>query len=136
MTATLVGAAIEHKAKLATSTLVYDLLYKGALPADLDPRKRDMTVEHLLTMSSGFDCDDWAGSRPDSEDTLTDEQQDPDYYRVTLQLPMELAPGKQAIYCSINPNLLGAVLAAITGRSGLELFDELVAARHARFPTP
>ena len=30
----------------------------GVFPAGLDPRKRAMTLEHLLTMSSGYFCDD------------------------------------------------------------------------------
>jgi CubicO group peptidase (beta-lactamase class C family) len=125
--ATLVGAAIERGEKLGTSTRVYDLLYHGAPPADMDPRKRDMTVEHLLTMSSGYDCDDWAGDRPGSEDKLLDDRPDSDFYRYTLQLPMELKPGEQAIYCSVNPNLLGAVLTAATGKPVLELFQDWIA---------
>lgn len=127
ITATMVGAAIQRGAKLATSTRVYDLLYRGAPPGNLDARKLDMTVEHLLTMASGFNCDDWDGTRPGSENTVTDDRPDPDYYRYTLQLPMEMKPGEQAVYCSINPNLLGAVLSAATGRTLLELFDELIA---------
>ncbi len=127
VTATLVGAAIQHGAPLDPSTRVYDLFYKGAPPAGTDPRKLAMTVEHLLTMSSGYDCDDWAGSRPGSEDTILDDQPDPDYYRYILQLPMQLAPGTQAVYCSINPDLLGDVVATATGRPVLELFQELIA---------
>jgi CubicO group peptidase (beta-lactamase class C family) len=128
VTATLVGAAIQNGAKLDPSTSVYDLLYKSKLPQDIDPRKKEMTVEHLLTMSSGYDCDDNADSpRPGSEDTLTDEQPDRDYYRYTLQLPMELKPGQQAVYCSINANLLGAVLRAATQRPVQELFQDLIA---------
>jgi CubicO group peptidase (beta-lactamase class C family) len=40
---------------------------------------------------------------------------------------MELAPGVEAVYCSINPNLLGAVVAAATKTPVLELLDQLVA---------
>jgi len=126
VTATLVGAVIQSGTKLATSTRVYDLSYPHP-PKDVEPRKRAMTVEHLLTMASGYDCDDWAGGRPGGEDTLMDEQPDKDYYRYTLQLPMELAPGKQAVYCSINANLLGAVVTASTQRPVFELFHELIA---------
>lgn len=125
--ATLVGAAIQQGAKLDASTRVYDLIYRGAPPADLDPRKREMTVEHLLTMSSGYNCDDNDPPRPGSEDTLLDEQPDADYYRYTLNLPMELKPGQEAVYCSINPNLLGAVLTAATNKPLVELFHDLLA---------
>ena len=128
VTAILVGAVIDNRARLDTSTRVYDLLYKGKVPQDIDPRKKEMTVEHLLTMSSGYDCDDNADPpRPGSEDTLIDEHPDRDYYRYILQLPMEFKPGQQAVYCSINPNLLGAALRAATGRSVQELFHDLIA---------
>lgn len=126
--ATLVGAAIQNGAQLNTSTHVYDLIYKGKLPLDLDPRKKEMTVEHLLTMSSGYDCDDAVSPpRPGGEDTLHDKRPDPDFYRYTLQLPMELKPGQESVYCSINPNLLGAVLTAATKKPLLELFQNLLA---------
>ncbi|HUQ29722.1 MAG TPA: serine hydrolase domain-containing protein [Usitatibacter sp.] len=119
----LVGAAMES-GEMDTSTKVYEAL--GADPSS-DERKTRMTVGHLLTMSSGYDCDDWDGSRPGSEDHILDDMPDRDFYRYTLALPMELEPGKQAIYCSINPNLAGAVVAAKTRRAIAELFDERIA---------
>jgi CubicO group peptidase (beta-lactamase class C family) len=120
----LVGAAMQNGKKLDTSTRVYDVLMPGAV---VEPRKKAMTVEHLLTMSSGYDCDDWAGDRPGSEDHILDDEPDPNYYRYTLQLPMELDPGKEAIYCSINPNLVGAVVATVAEKPLPELFDEWIA---------
>jgi CubicO group peptidase (beta-lactamase class C family) len=123
LAAMLVGAQMQKGAKISPATRVYDLL-PGV---ETDERKRGMTVAHLLTMSSGYDCDDWDGSRPGSEDKILDERPDDDYYRYTLRLPMEMAPGTQAVYCSINPNLVGAVLREATGRSVLRLFDETIA---------
>jgi CubicO group peptidase (beta-lactamase class C family) len=129
VTATLFGAVMQNGAKLSPSTKVYDLLDHGNLPADIDPRKKEMTVEHLLTMSSGYDCDDSNGSRPGSEDVLLDEQKNPDYYQYTLQLPLEaeLKPGQEAVYCSINPNLVGDVIATATNKPLLDLFSDLLA---------
>lgn len=125
--ATLVGAVIHNEAKLDVSTRVYDLIYKEKLPRDLDARKREMTVEHLLTMSSGYDCDDAVSPpRPGGEDILHDKRPH-DFYSHTLQLPMEMKPGQEAVYCSINPNLLGAVLTAATNKPLLELFHDLLA---------
>ncbi len=125
--AMMIGAVIEHGGKLKVTDRVYDLVYDSHPPADLDPRKAEMTVEHLLTMSSGYDCDDWADTqRPGSEDSLS-EQPDQDYYRYTLQLPMESKPGEVSAYCSVNANLLGAVLRAATGKPVTELFYELLA---------
>jgi len=126
LTATLVGAAIFNGAKLDPSTKVYDLLYKGSLPVDLDPRKKEMTVEHLLNMASGFDCDDRANPpRPGNEDRIW--ALNTDTYKVTLNLPMDGKPGSRIAYCSIDPNLLGAVLSAATGKSLADLFQDLIA---------
>jgi CubicO group peptidase (beta-lactamase class C family) len=126
LTATLVGAAILNVAKLDPQTRVYDLLYKGAPPKDLDPRKKEMTVEHLLNMSSGYDCDDRVyPPRPGNEDTML--ALDTDYYQHILKLPLDGKPGSRVAYCSIDPNLLGAVLSAATARPLADLFQDLIA---------
>jgi CubicO group peptidase (beta-lactamase class C family) len=121
---TLVGSVMRDHPQFRLDTPVYAALH---VATDDDPRKRAMTVEHLLTMSSGYDCDDWDGSRPGSEDVIADEHPDVDVYDYTLRLPLEMAPGTQAVYCSINPNLLGKVVATVAGRPLLELFDERIA---------
>ena len=124
---TMLGAIIRSGGMLSESTHVYDLLYSGRLPEGLDPRKKEMTVRHLLTMSSGYDCDDWADSqRPGSEDSL-EEQAPRDYYMFTLNLPMISRPGEKRAYCSVNANLIGAVLRSATGRPIQELFQDLIA---------
>jgi len=45
-------------APLTLSTPVYQVTNGGVFPASLDPMKRQMTLEHLLSMSSGYYCDD------------------------------------------------------------------------------
>lgn len=128
LTATLVGAALEAGAPFSTSTPVYQVMYGGTFPPDLEARKKAMTVEHLLTMSSGFDCDDNADPpRPGSEDPMMEQTEEPDWYRFTLNLPMASAPGETTVYCSTNPNLLGGVLRRATGETITDLFDRLLA---------
>ena len=92
-----------------------------------DPRKSAMSAEHLLTTSSGFYCDDNDEKAPGREDTMQEQEDEPDWYRYTLRLPMADAPGAKAVYCSTNPNLLGAVIAKAAGASLPELFDRLIA---------
>jgi len=142
LTATLVGAAIEAGAPLDTSTPVYQVMYGGTFPPQLEDRKKAMTVEHLLTMSSGFDCDDGAEpQRPGSEDLMQEQTDDPDWYHYTLNLPMASAPGEETVYCSTNPNLLGGVLRRATGERLTDLFDRFIArpmqfGRYALFLSP
>jgi len=128
LTATIVGAAMQAGAPLALSTPVYGIMTGGAFPADLDPRKRAMTLEHLLTMSSGYFCDDQNLDAPGREDTMQDQTDEPDWYRYTLKVPMASAPGEKAVYCSANPNLALGMVARATGESPLYTFDRLLGA--------
>jgi len=127
LTATITGAAIQAGYPLSTSTPVYPAMNGGVVPDGLDPRKRAMTVEHLLTMTSGYHCDDEDPVAPGNEDTMQSQRVQRDWYRFTLDLPMAFAPGERAIYCSVNPNLLGGVVARAAGRPQEDLFRDLVA---------
>ena len=127
VTATLIGAAIQAGMPLELSTPVYEVMNGGSFPADLEPRKRAMTVEHLLTMSSGYYCNDNDPEAPGSEEIMSNQTEEPDYYRYTLNVPMAFAPGDTAIYCSANPNLALGVLGRATGESPVDIFDRLLA---------
>jgi CubicO group peptidase (beta-lactamase class C family) len=127
LTATIVGAAIEAGLPVTLSTPVYSAMNGGVFPDGLEPRKRAMTLEHLLTMSSGYFCDDTNDAAPGNEDTMLDQPEEPDFYRFTLKVPMAFDPGQQAVYCSANPNLALGVLSRATGESPMAIFDRLVA---------
>jgi CubicO group peptidase (beta-lactamase class C family) len=128
LTATIVGAAMQAGARLELSTPVYQVMNGGAFPADLEPRKRAMALEHLLTMSSGYFCDDQNDSAPGREDTMQDQTDEPDWYRYTLKVPMASAPGEKAVYCSANPNLALGIVSRAMGESPLYTFDRLLGA--------
>jgi CubicO group peptidase (beta-lactamase class C family) len=125
VTATIIGASMLAGAPIKLSTPVYQVMNGGTMPADLEPRKRAMTLEHLMTMSSGYFCDDNNDAAPGNENGMWDTQSD--FYKFTLGLPMAFAPGDTAIYCSINPNLSLGMLGRAAGESPFYLFDRLVA---------
>lgn len=127
LTAVLVGAAMQAGYPLSVDMPVYGTIYGDAPPPDLDPRKSRMTLEHLLTMTSGFYCDDRDSDAPGREDTMQSQQEEPDWYRYTLALPMAYEPGEEGIYCSCNSNLAGKVLIEATGESLQNLFQDLIA---------
>lgn len=54
LTSTLFGAAIQAGVPLSARSRVYQVMNGGTFANDLEPRKRALTVEHLLTMSSGL----------------------------------------------------------------------------------
>ena len=99
----------------------------GTFPDKIEPRKRLITLEHLLSMTSGIDCDDNDDKSPGNESAVIDQADEPDYYRLILRLGTIREPGEKAVYCSINPHLAGGVLKKASGRSLPDLFSELVA---------
>ncbi len=128
LTATVVGAAIQAGAPFDLSTPVYQVMNGGGFPADLEPQKRAMTLEHLLTTSSGYFCDDTDPEAPGNENTMLEQTEEPDYYVYTLKVPMAAPPGEKAVYCSANPNLALGVVGHATGETPLYTFDRLLGA--------
>jgi CubicO group peptidase (beta-lactamase class C family) len=127
ITSFLVGAAMQSGVPISPSTPVYQVMESPATLAGLEPRKRALTLEHLLTMSSGLDIDDSDPNSVGNEETMQEQQGQPDWYRYTLDLKTVRAPGEKAVYGSANPNLAGGVLAKASGRWLPELFQDLVA---------
>ena len=116
LTSTLVGIAIDKGAHFDVTTPVYLLFPNYTSFAHDDARKRKLTVEHLLTMSSGYDCDDSNSSSPGNEDVMNSQTEQPDFYKYTLDLPMVRNPGERAVYCSAGINLLGGIVTNTTGK--------------------
>ncbi len=120
----LIGAAMQAGVPISPKTRVYATLRPHA--TNLPPRKQAMTLEHLLTMSGGFHCDD-SGERPGDEDVIQSQDTIPDWTQLVLDLDIVRDPGSAAVYCSMQPYLAGQVLARVTGRRLLDLFHELLA---------
>ena len=121
----LIGAAMQAGVPIRLDTPVYETML-GSVPADLDPRKKSMTLEHLVSMTAGFDCDD-SGERPGDEDPMQEQTAEPDWYRYSLNVPMAWESGEQIVYCSMKPNLAAGMLEKIAGEPLPEMFYRLVA---------
>lgn len=125
LTAVLVGAAMHSGARLSLFDHVYAALDDH--PVDADPRRQALTLRNLLTMSSGFDCDE---ANPDSagfEDKMYEQSAEPNWVRYALRFPMAFDPGQKAVYCSSDPNLALAMVGRAAARNPVDLFDDLVA---------
>ena len=125
----LAGAAIQAGEPLSLSSPVYKVMNGGTFPPDLEPRKRAMTLEHLLTMTSGFACDDWDDNAPYNEEVMWNLQDNgpADFYQWALNMPMARDPGEKTVYCSPGANLALGMIAKATGEFPVDLFDRLVA---------
>jgi CubicO group peptidase (beta-lactamase class C family) len=116
-----VASMLAGAANIPASTKVYAAMQT---PTN-DARAQSMTLEHLLNMASGLDCDDSDSQSPGAEDNVAEQE---DQIAYSLRLNMIRTPGETAVYCSINTNLAGAVVAKQTGRWLPELFHEKLAA--------
>lgn len=123
-TAMLIGAAMQAGVPIRLDTPVYRTML-GSVPPDLDPRKKSMTLEHLISMTAGFDCDD-SGDRPGDEDVFQEQTREPDWYRYMLNVPMAWNSGDKIVYCSGKPNLAAGMLEKVAGEPLPELFDRLI----------
>lgn len=113
VTSSLVGIAIgEHKLSGVEQPLLP--VFGRRQVAHRDARKERITLEHLLTMTSGLDC------VASHEVTLFQMMQSRDWIRFMLDLPMRDEPGSRYEYCSGGMHLLSGVLTRVTGTSTLD----------------
>lgn len=89
---------------------------------DPDERWGQITIEDLLTMRHGIQCDDWLRSSPTywKRDRSWESG---DVIEFLFNLPMEFAPGEHFSYCSTGTIMLGGVLARATGMT-VQQFSE------------
>ena len=127
VTAVLAGAVMQAGGPLKLTDPVYQVMNGGQFPAGLEPQKRTMTLEHLLTMSSGLFCDDGNDEAPGNEETIWDQDGEPDFYRYTLAVPQATPPGERSVYCSCSPNLALGVIGSATREFPIYSFDRLIA---------
>jgi CubicO group peptidase (beta-lactamase class C family) len=88
--------------------------------ANVDPRKQALTLENLLTMSSGLDWSEWGALLSDPANVGRQMLQSPDPVQFVLDRPMQTDPGKLFNYNTGGSNLLSAIVEQTTGVNTLE----------------
>ena len=122
-TSVLVGIARQNGVQVGADTRVYAV----GQTSKPDPRKEALTIGHLLSMTSGLDCDDNRDS-PGNEDTMQNQDKQPDWVQYALDLPVLSTPGgDHAIYCSASINLAAGMLRKITNTWIPDLFYQTLA---------
>jgi CubicO group peptidase (beta-lactamase class C family) len=81
---------------------------------NLDDRKKAITVQHLLDMTSGID---WREPTDGPPVTFFQMERSADWTRFVLDLPVLDTPSDTFNYNSGNPHLLSAILTRLTGMS-------------------
>jgi CubicO group peptidase (beta-lactamase class C family) len=104
----LVGIAIDRKLLTGVEQPI-DAFFPGVLTGEANAGKRQITVEHLLTMQSGLASTSnrnygaWVTSG--------------NWVRFALMRPLESLPGTRMIYSTGNSHLLSAVITKVSGSS-------------------
>ncbi len=114
----LVGIAIDKEILSGVDQKIAPLL-EGDLPADPDPRLREITIGHLLSMQAGLERTSganygrWVSSR--------------NWVRAALARPFVDEPGGAMLYSTGSTHLLSAILTRASGRSMLQLARDWLA---------
>ncbi|MEO1256727.1 MAG: serine hydrolase, partial [Bacteroidota bacterium] len=77
-----------------------------------DPRKSKITIRHLITMSTGWDCNDWDKKSKGQEDKVYKKK---DLINYTLNLPIINDPGAKSNYCTMGVLLTKEIIQRTSG---------------------
>jgi CubicO group peptidase (beta-lactamase class C family) len=109
-TSALIGIALEQGYITDVNRPVIEFFPDRQI-ANLDEAKQGMTLEHLLTMSGGFD---WPGGMTE-QPTLSEWTQSPDWVQFVLDRPLSDPPGTRFVYNTGGSHLLSAILQSTVG---------------------
>ena len=112
VTSALIGIALEKGYFQSLDQKMVEF-FPEYITADLDARKKEISLKHLLTMSSGFRWDDWGLS-------MRDWYTSSDWFKSAIQLPQENSPGQVFNYNSATSHLLSGILSRSTRTSTLD----------------
>jgi len=108
----LMGIAID-KGFIDTVNDPISKYLKNPVPTkNLDKRKDRITIGHLLTMSTGLECNDWDKKSKGQEDKVYKKN---DWLQYTLDLPMVNEPGTVSNYCSMGVILIAEIISQASG---------------------
>ncbi len=117
-TSVMFGIAMAAHPALDPGTTVRSIFPASAIDSTI-------TVGQLLSHSSGLACDDNDDDSPGLEDRMQEVSRD--WYGFALGLPQAHPPGSSYAYCSAGINLVGGMIAAVTGAWLPDYFDRQLA---------
>lgn len=112
VTSALIGIALEKKHLDSVDQKLIDF-FPEYVNDDLDPRIKEISLKHILTMSAGFS---WNDLGPVMRDWYTSE----DWAKFTIQLPIVTNPGDKFNYNSSISHLLSIILTKSTKTNTLD----------------
>lgn len=124
ITSALVGLALEDGFIKSVDQKVVDF-FPDMKIANLDDRKKNLTVRNLLTMTAGLDWEE-SGAYGAVHDTNTQMWAQENQLQFVLDRPMKEEPGKSFYYNSGASHVLSAIVQKTTGKTSLEYAAERI----------
>jgi CubicO group peptidase (beta-lactamase class C family) len=122
-TSTLVGIAIKEGFIDNVSQRVLDFFPEMTIES-MDSRKGNMTLENVLTMTTGLDWNEWNISYNDPDNMYNQMFGSANPVQFFLNLPTVYNPGTHWVYTTGASHLLSAIIQATTGMSTRAFADE------------
>lgn len=123
VTSALVGIAIGRGELPAVTTPIMPLLASFRQPPS-DPRRDQMTIEHVLTMTTGIQWDESTVAYTDPANSCAGMERSADWVQFVLDQPMADDPGRRFVYSSGNTELLSQLITQGTGKHAHEYAAE------------
>ena len=124
ITSALVVLALENGFIKSIDQKVVDI-FPGMEIKNLDDRKKNMTIRHLLTMTAGLEWSE-TGAYGAPYDSNTQMWAGENQLQYLLDKPMKEEPGKSFYYNSGASHALSAIVQKTTGRASLEYATERI----------
>lgn len=114
----LVGKAISNGYIQSEEDRLVDF-YQNRIFENPGGMKNSIQLKHLLSMSSGLDCQEFSSSGQSMEQTSG-------WVQFMLDLPVTSTPGGQFGYCNGNAHLLSSILEKTTGVTAREYANQVL----------
>jgi CubicO group peptidase (beta-lactamase class C family) len=122
-TGTLIGIALKEGFIDNVSQRVLDFFPEMTIE-NMDSRKGNMTLEHVLTMTTGLDWNEWNISYSDADNMYNQMFNSDNPIQFFLNLPTAYDPGTHWVYTTGASHLLSAIIQKTTGMSTWDFADE------------
>lgn len=109
-TSALIGIAIDQGYIQSVNQSVFDFFPEYAYILNTEPEKSDITLEHLLTMTSGLEWDDETYSYFDPRNDMYRLFSNSNPIKYILLKPLIETPGTFFAYRNCNTNVLGEIV--------------------------
>lgn len=120
VTGLLLGIAIDKGFIKSVTEKVYPFFPEYKNFGNWDSRKNSMTIQNLLEMKSGFDCEEWNSTK----DCESEMETTKDWVKFSLDLPLLNEPGTNWAYNSSNAVILGGIISNASKMSISQFADK------------